>query len=261
MQRLASFLLAAWIVYTPLAFASSLQVSPTIVELQASERAQGLWLRNSGNTPIHAQIRVSRWSQDNSQDILDPTRDIVASPPILSIEPHAEQLVRIVLLQPPLEGEQAYRMIIDELPDALPSGASASPGLNFLLRYSVPVFVNAAQSATKTENNPDSAASLTDLRSIQATLKADPIAKHTATLVVLNTGTRRIKISELAFVDAQGVRTPLAKGLLGYVLAQRQMAWTLHGLPVPAAMRNGKIEGKFNDDPQPQALPVMVNFP
>ena len=52
--------LALWLAATLAAQAASLQVEPTSVQLTAEESAQGLWLSNSGDTPLQAQVRAFR---------------------------------------------------------------------------------------------------------------------------------------------------------------------------------------------------------
>src|SRR5690606_4984286 len=118
---------------------ASLQVAPILVELEDGENAEALWLSNSGEKPIRAQVRVLAWSQAGSEDQLDPSRDLLASPPILEIAPGERQLVRIVRPDSgPVPAEQAFRLLVDELPDP---EQEVSSGLQFLLQYSVPVFV------------------------------------------------------------------------------------------------------------------------
>src|SRR5688572_16783433 len=96
---------------------ASLQVSPTSVTLQARQNADGLTLTNTGTTPLHAQVRVFRWTQQGNEEKLEPTRDLAISPPMLEIAPGAQQLVRVIRLgPPPADAETSYRLIVDELP-------------------------------------------------------------------------------------------------------------------------------------------------
>ncbi|SAL06242.1 P pilus assembly protein chaperone PapD-like protein [Caballeronia calidae] len=232
------------------------------MEFQPGQRAQGLWLRNSGDAPIHAQVRVQHWSQTDHKDTLDPTHNIVASPPFIAIAPHAEQLVRIVPVEPPTDTEQAYRLLIDELPETQSDGAPKPAGLTFLIRYSIPIFLSATSAVP---SNPDHSSGrdtpITDLAGLQATLNIPSPSDRTGTLVVTNTGRQHIKISELAFLNTRGSKTILSKGLLGYVLPHSQMSWTLHDLPAPATLSNGKFEGKINEDLGAQELPITIRLP
>ena len=102
------------------AAAAGLQVSPVSLTLAANQTAEGLWLSNTENTPVNAQVRVFRWTQEGGEDKLTPTRALVISPPMLQLAAGDRQLVRVIRLGAPPSGpgavQEAYRMIIDELP-------------------------------------------------------------------------------------------------------------------------------------------------
>lgn len=65
---------------SPYALAATLQVAPVTLDLDNDQRATAVYLTNSGNTPIHAQIRVYDWTQENGQDRLTQTDAVVSSP-------------------------------------------------------------------------------------------------------------------------------------------------------------------------------------
>lgn len=225
--------------------AGSLQVSPILLEFESAQQAQGIWLSNTGTAPIRAQVRVREWSQTTAGDTLADTDALVASPPILEIAPGERQLVRIVRLRASAaDGERSYRLLVDELPAA--EGADSS-GLQFLLRYSVPVFVlpaGVAQASADSGPRP-----LTDLSGLSASLSN---ADGNAVLTLGNTGRQRLRLSQLVHVAAEGTRTELVPGLLGYVLTGQQMRWSL---PLPEQIGSGGgFEARFNDDAQSQTL-------
>lgn len=130
---------------------AAMQVSPTQIFVAAEHRAAGLTLLNTGDEIIYAQIRVFAWKQHDGQEQLLPSHDIVASPPMLKLPPDVHQLVRIVRNGlPPDTVEGSYRIIIDEVPvtdDAAVTSTQATNkaqqanGLQFRLRYSIPVFL------------------------------------------------------------------------------------------------------------------------
>jgi fimbrial chaperone protein len=221
--------------------AGDLQVAPISLEIAAQEQAQTLTLSNSGDRLLRAQVRVMAWSQDGGSDELQPTRLLLASPPIVEIAPHAQQLIRIIRPDgtPPAH-ELAYRLIVDELPD--PALADTS-GLKLLLRYSIPVFVlppGVVPALSRTGTIPP-----TDLSAISARLQGGELA-------ISNAGTTRLKISALAWVNPDGSRVVLNPGLQGYVLAGEDMHWPLT-LPT-AAKPGGSLRAHFNGDADEQAL-------
>lgn len=241
--RLPAWLLGACLLLTGAAApAASLQVAPILVEFQAGQQAQALWLTNTGEAPLHAQVRVQQWTQADGTEQLAPTRDLVASPAIVEIAPGQKQLVRLLRLQPAATGrEQAYRVLVDELPK---TDGPANSGLTLLLRYSIPAFVLKAGATPIIERAGP--APLADLSQVSATL-------GDGTLSVANGGDQRLRIMQLAYVNPDGSRIVLNDGLVGYVLAGQRMQWPLV-LPT-AARPGGSLRAVFNHDGQEQALP------
>lgn len=232
------------------ALAASLQVAPISLEFSPGEQAQSVWLSNAGTVPLRAQVRVQQWTQADSADQLSPTRELVASPPVVEIAAGARQMVRIIRMQPAAPaGEQSYRLIIDELPTAggdVPAAGVGPGGLQFLLRYSVPVFIGTTVPVPASSKPAD-------LSGLSATLQAGTQAP---VLSVTNNGAQRVRISQLVFVDAQGRRTPLVPGLVGYVLAGQRMQWPLNLPAAQALPGGGTLKAKFNADLEEQILPL-----
>jgi fimbrial chaperone protein len=207
--------------------ASGLQVSPVSLTLTPAQAADGLWLSDTGTDPLQAQVRVYRWTQRDGQDQLEPSRDLVISPPMLQIDAGSRQLIRVIRTGAPPSGagaaEASYRVIIDELP-----AAAGKRGVKFVMRYSVPVFVEPV--------GADTAPALH-----WSLGKADG---H-AFLEVTNTGTRHAQLAQVSVVDRSGRRTDLAPGLLGYVLPGATMHWTLKA-PAEAFNEGGTLDGMVN---------------
>ncbi len=67
-----------------------------MVDMSADANATGITLKNPGEKPLFGQVRVFRWDQASGEDTLTPTQDLVASPPLIQIGAHADQLVRLV---------------------------------------------------------------------------------------------------------------------------------------------------------------------
>src|SRR5438552_3253242 len=186
--------------------ASSLRVAPSFVELISPDSATTLNLRNEDSHPINVQIRVFRWSQVDGVERLEPTMDVVASPPLTTLGPNADYVVRVVrVMKVPVAGEESYRLLIDELPDT----SRRRPGaINFVLRYSIPIFF-----ASPDANQPQVS------WAVQASGKG-------VVLIAKNAGGRHLRISDLKLAEAS--RTIANRpGLMGYVLGGATMRWLL----------------------------------
>jgi fimbrial chaperone protein len=180
--------------------AASLQVAPVLVEVPAPGAAATLRLRNEGNRPLDAQIRIFQWTQVDGEDKLTPTNDVAASPPLASLRPNADYTVRIVRTKKePVVKEEAYRLLIDELP-APATGQAAS--VSIALRYSIPVFFTAAGGTVP-----------------KLSWDLQPRANKPV-VVASNAGDRRIRISKLKVTDRKGGTADFGDGLAGYVLGR-----------------------------------------
>lgn len=217
--------------------ASGLQVAPTTLSLQASQNADGIWLSNIGNDVVHAQVRVYHWTQDGQGDQLVPSRGLIISPPMLQLMSGDRQLIRIIRTTPPPIGkgsvEDAYRLAIDELP----IGTQGKPGLKFVLHYSVPIFIEPADSASL---------------SPQLQWSLQPGDKGVA-LQVSNNGNGHAQLAGVSYIDASGHRTEITQGLLGYVLPGSTMRWTLKP-PAAVFTAGGVLETMINGEKVTQSL-------
>lgn len=213
------------------AAASGLSVTPTQIDFRPGDSVQGLRLDNTGTAPLRAQVRVFAWSQPDGADALDASRELMISPPMFSIEPGQHQLVRVVRPGGNTDDgvERSYRLLIDELPDP---NASHKTALNFVLRYSVPVFVGHAS----------------DAPALQWRLDAGPAPR----LRTANRGSGHAQIAGLALLDAGGRVVYERDGLVGYVLPGVEIHWPF-ALPAAAAQAVA-IQARINGQTVRQAL-------
>jgi fimbrial chaperone protein len=212
--------------------AASLQVAPVLVEVPAPGATATLKLRNEGAKPLDAQIRIFQWTQVDGADVLTPTNDVVASPPAASLRPNTDYTVRIVRTKKePVANEEAYRLLIDELP------APAAPQLNAVniaLRYSIPVFFNLPGAAPR-------------LSWELQRLANKPV------IVANNAGDRRIRLSKLRVTDGKGGIASFGDGLAGYVLSHASMNFV-----VPANARGFGVGGLASISAQSDIGPIDV---
>jgi fimbrial chaperone protein len=216
-----------------LASAGSLQVEPVLVDVTAPGAASTLTLRNVGAAPIDAQIRVFRWSLVDGQEKLEPTEDVVASPPVVTLTPEGQYIARIVRVSKrPVTGEESYRLLVDQLPDL---SQQKNGAVNLLVRYSIPVFFGASD-----KKAPTVAWSLA--------VKGDKI-----TLIARNNGDRRLRISALSLHDVNGRSISFGNGLAGYALGQSTKSWI-----APGNARGFATNGSVSVSAQSDKGPIQV---
>src|ERR1700687_3963228 len=100
-SRQACFLLVACLLTPFSVMAGSLSVTPIRVELSSAQRSVALTVRNEGDQPTVVQAQLVAWSQVDNEDRLEPTIDLLASPPIFTVAPGASHIVRIALRRAP----------------------------------------------------------------------------------------------------------------------------------------------------------------
>ena len=91
---------------------------------------------NTGGAGVTVQVRSFAWEQAGEADRLNPTADIVVSPPITDIGPGETQTFRIVARKAAGPVEVSYRLLVDQIPSSL-----ATTGVQFALRLSLPLFL------------------------------------------------------------------------------------------------------------------------
>lgn len=221
--------------------AASLLISPINPVIESGRNAGAVWVENRGDSPVLLQARVFAWQQEEGEDRHSPQNTIVASPPMVEIAGGSRQIVRFVrdsVAQQ--EGEVAYRILLDEVPIQTPAseeGERAAPGVQFRLRYSLPLFVYGNQNSA----------------SLQPQLQCAIIRENGRhRLEIRNTGSMHARLVDAAFVQNKG-RTPVGKGLLGYALSGSTLR-----VPLADGMIPGSLSVTVNDATQPLTLPACT---
>jgi fimbrial chaperone protein len=187
--------------------AASLQVSPVTLDIPAPGAAATIRLRNVGTAPLNAQMRVFKWSQENGEEKLEPTDEVVASPPLAALAPNTDYTVRLVRVsKKPLAGGATYRLLVDELPD---NTVQRNGTITMVLRYSIPVFFYPSSVAP-----PKLTWSLTQ-RGGRSYVSAT------------NNGDRHVRLASLKLQPANGAAISYGEGLIGYVLGHSTKTWAI----------------------------------
>lgn len=220
---------AAVLAASPLA-AASLQVQPALVDVTAPTAAATLTLRNEGPAPINIQVRVFRWSQTQGEEKLEPTEDVVASPPAVTLEPKTDYVARVVrVAKGAVAEEESYRLFVDELPGSVQQKTNT---INIVVRHSIPVFFGPQGKAPPAVSWS--------------------VARAGGKLVVKarNAGAARLRVSALVLRDQGGKTVSFGPGLVGYVLGRSTMRWAAPGAARGFAAAGAvSISAQGNDGP------------
>lgn len=222
--------------------ASGLQVAPVGLTFGPGSEAKGLSLSNTSDEPLYAQIRVMHWTQDDGKDQLQPTQALLTSPPMVRLPPGARHLVRVIRTQAASNGvnEEAFRVLVDELP---PAKELEETGVRYVMRYSVPVFVQAFTSAP-------------EVTAVAAGLSWSLVRDgNGVALQVRNAGNTHAQISAPSLLPPGGQPIELSPGLLGYVLPDKTMRWTVD-VPAAQLVPGTQLKATINGKQLDQTFPV-----
>lgn len=218
--RCLAGLLGAWLMLgaVPPAAAGVFTISPVRLHLGPRDRAVAVALSNDGDSLLVLQADLFAWGQDGQgADVLTPTDDLVLSPPIVKLAPGTRQVVRLAMVVPrDAERQMTYRLVMREVPEALPAAAGVS--MPVALAMSLPVFVTpraarrelhcelqraGPQVQARCENRGSAYAQLRELRLMRG---GTPVARFEGGAYVLPGATRAIALrgeADLASGPAQ----------------------------------------------------------
>ena len=227
--------------------AASLYVAPVRVVLTPSRPVASLTL-GSGEEEgeVAVQAEVMAWSQENGQDIYQPTREVLVNPSIFRLSPGAQQIVRLGLQVPAADTERSYRIFFQQLPrdQALPRDGKGGGQLQTLLRLAVPIFV------------PPAGASRQDaewrLQRASSSSSAAPGGSGHV-LTIDNRGTDHLQLTQI-LVRREGGAELLRKNMSLYVLPGRSADVALN-LPLLAPGSSLQIDAASD---APTALPAAT---
>lgn len=199
--------------------------------LAADMKATELWVQNQGNSATTMQVRIVRWKQENGLERYTAQQEVVASPPIVTIGKGSKQLIRLIKQgNVPMGVEQAYRIIVDEIPQPQDK-ETPQMGLKLQMRYSIPLFVYGQGIETIKEGAHHALVNPRELSWRVVRENGQPA------LQVRNQGDVHVRLSQVTLQQGGQTRT-LADGLLGYVLPGSARSWPLpSGVGQPSQIR------------------------
>jgi len=188
--------------------ASTFNIAPIRVQLSAAHRTGVLTLTNADDEPVVVQVHLVAWSQQDGEERLDETREMLVTPPVLQIPANGAQVIRVALRREPDPArELSYRVILEEVPQAAPQTAV---GLRVALRLSVPIFVAPIQGSP----SPD------------LVWESRRLADGKIEVAASNRGTGHVQVNAFD-LEIAGAREPLRAVGAKYVLPGSRMTWTL----------------------------------
>lgn len=127
------------------AAAGTFSIAPVRVELSGAQRTAVLTVHNDDAAALVVQVSTLNWAQAAGEEVYGVTRELLATPPVFTLPPNGEQIVRVALRRDPdAARELDYRLLLAEVPQPVDKSFT---GLRVALRLSIPVFVKAVSPA------------------------------------------------------------------------------------------------------------------
>lgn len=226
MTLFRTLMMALFMLLAPLAHAAnSVMIWPIDPQIISEDKASELWLENRGKATTLMQVRIFAWQQIEGREQYQTQQQVLASPPVVRIEPGQKQLVRLIKMTPPAAGQEvAYRVVLDEIPTPQQPGENQA-GLRFQMRYSVPLFVYGSGLS------PDSSLPQLSWRTV--------MEGGQRWLEMNNRGAIHARLSNVSLNGRA-----LGDGLFGYVLANSRHRWPLSFAPASGAQLSAEVNNK-----------------
>jgi len=122
-------------------YASPFSVSPVRIYMKPKDKAVAVTITNDGDKELVMQADLYSWKQKtDGKDELELTEDLLLTPPIIKLPGKSRQVVRLARLhRTKTDQQQTYRMVVREIPEALPSTGNLQ--LQIAIAFSLPVFI------------------------------------------------------------------------------------------------------------------------
>lgn len=199
--------LAAFLLLPAAALPASFFVSPVRVDLSVRKPTAAMTVRNDSAQPVVIQLQATAWMQADGQDRTTPTSDLIATPPLFTLQPQDAQIVRVGLRKPDVLAikEQTFRVFLQEVP---PRPKPGDQGVTMALRLSIPVFVAPASP-----------------KGSGLTWRADVQQNGEINLRVENSGDTHSQITQLRLFAEKGEKPLATVDVVNYVLAGQSREW------------------------------------
>jgi len=124
------------------ALADGSSVSPTRLVFANGQGSRSLLITNTSGAPRRYSVAAYAWDENDADPIaLSDTNDVVFFPGSFTIGSLQSQRIRVGMVNTQTSTENAYRIVVSELPPLEAVLGSQSSGLAFTTSFSVPIYV------------------------------------------------------------------------------------------------------------------------
>ena len=218
-------------------------LAPTRAELSATKKIETFTLTNNDKATKLMQVEVYLWQQQDNQNVLTPTKDILVTPPIFKLQSGQYQVVR-TFFKPPVTGtlEQSYRVIFKEI--AHLDEANKNNAVTVLINMSVPVFISKNNKASDQLTATELSQLKTQLSAgLSASVKQTP--NQPTSMSIVNNNQTHVQILRASALVDNGTEITLPD-ITGSILPMASHRWAL-SVALPANVRQIKLNTTRGD--------------
>lgn len=185
--------------------AATFSVSPIKIDMSAEASIASIKIKNPNDHDVSIHAEIYEWTQESSQPKLEPTKNLLITPPIFTIPAESLQIMRVGLRSTPdRHKEVSYRLHLTEIPSP---NTEHTHDLSVATRLSLPVFV----------------APIVPEVNFDLKWKLDVGPDKNAILSVHNQGNGHAKISELKLNKIGG--NAVSNSVVAYILPTSKQEW------------------------------------
>ena len=193
--------------------AAEFSVTPIRLYFERGARSAAVTVSNDDTRPLRMQLRLVEWTQDaEGKDVHRDSDELIYFPRMMTVPPGEKRLVRVGLKTPAGAAERTYRLYLDELPG---ESRPAASGLNFTIRFALPVFLPAAVDAPP-----------------RGAIESVTLHEGKLRVAVRNAGNRHFRIASVTARSEQGEKRGFAAEAAGWYLLAG--ASRVHAIEIPA---------------------------
>jgi fimbrial chaperone protein len=224
-----AFLLAA-LAAAP-ARAANFDVSPTLLSLSNKAASATLVITNRSQELLRFHVTAFAWKQRaDGEMILEPTKDIVFFPAMLSLNPKDSRQIRVGSKVKPGSVERSYRLFVEELPPLSRTKEEQANAIRVLTKMGLPVFVEAA--------TPKATPAVTPLQ----------LQGRELTFSLKNSGNTHMRVQKVTLTAKNAGKTVHSEELPGwYVLAGGVRTYSIT-LPDAACKESTSLEVQMQSE-------------
>jgi fimbrial chaperone protein len=144
--KISTFLLLFFLTSSGITHAATFNVLPVRIYMEAGRPIASIKVENKEQKSVVIQSETVVWAQQDNNQLLTPTNELIVSPAIFELAPNGTQVVRVALRSKvPVTSQRTFRLFLSEVP-ALDEEKAVASGVKVALRLSLPIFVTPAES-------------------------------------------------------------------------------------------------------------------